>query len=184
MTDVSDLVAKLLEVTEEEKEVKARKEELREELFAYADEQQPEHMIPLSTIEVPFSFFDVTGMDYEVFLISRFPTWDLKDYKLVENGVVFILRKKRSFLPWKYEDDSHKLTKSPTEPTPEIDWETLKAEQPELFTRIAREVVTLEIDEEEFESALKEDPTLYDVLRRHSKFTRAASQRVSVKVNE
>lgn len=184
MSNLENLVSDLYHVTAQEKELKVRKEELREELFKIADNEQPEHLLPVSTIEVPFEFFDKTGMTYEAFLQSRFPTWDLQDYQVTETGVVFILRKGASYMPWKHEDEFYKVSKSPVEPTPELDWDTLATELPDLFGRIAKEKITYEVDEAEFNKALQEDPTVYEALRRHSKFTRATSQRVGVKVNE
>lgn len=181
---VENLVSDLYHVTSQEKELKTRKEELRDELFGIANSEQPESLLPTSTIEVPFGFFDKTGMTYTEFLDSRFPTWDLQDYKVKESSVVFILRKGKSYMPWKYEDEYYKLSKSPVEPTPEIDWDTLKAEREDLFTRLAKEKIVYEINEKEFNKLLQEDPTVYEILRRHSKFTRAVSQRVGVKVNE
>lgn len=183
-SQIENLVSDLYHVTTQEKELKARKEELRDELFGVANREQPEHLLPTATIEVPFEFFNTTGMTYDDFLKSRFPTWDLQDYEVKDNSVVFILRKGKSYMPWKYEDDYYKLSKSPVEPTPEIDWDTLEIERPDLFGRLAKEKITYEVNEEEFNKLLQEDPTVYEVLRRHSKFTRAVSQRVGVKVND
>lgn len=182
---VENLVSELFHVTEQEKELKARKEELRDELFGVAQSEQADHMLPSTSVEVPLTFFDRTGMTYESFLESRFPTWDLqaKEIDWDKDSIVFILRKNKHYMPWKYEDEYYKLSKSPVEPTPEIDWDTLRAELPELFDRIKQEKIVYEVNEVEFNKALHEDPTVYEALRRHSKFTRATSQRVGVKAH-
>lgn len=183
MSNIKEIVAELHEVTEEEKTIKKRKEELRAQLFQYADAEQSEFLLPTTTIEVPRSFWVATDISPEEFLASRFPTWDLIDrsYDIPRHVDIFILRKKKEYMPWKYEDGDFSVSKTPIESTPEIDWDTFKAERPDLYERLGKEVVSIEIDEDELFNVLQEDPSVYEVLRRHSKFTKNASQRVGVK---
>jgi hypothetical protein len=184
MTDIKDVVAHLHELNEEEKQLKSEKEKLRQELFSYADSEQSEFLLPTTTIEVPRTFWYATKLSPQEFLASRFPTWDLISHENDPTRFVdiLVLRKKKEFMPWKYEDEDYSLSKTPIEPTPEIDWDTLEQERPELSKRLKQAKVIYEINEEELNNVLQEDPTVYEVLRRHSTFTKTPSQRVGVKL--
>lgn len=185
MTELNEVVKELKSLNDLEKEIKAKKDNLRAELFDYGvqDYDGKEWLLPTTTITVPKTFWLTSIMTPKDFIESRFPTWDLLS---VEEDpamfiTIFVLRKKPLYMPYKYEDDNYKLSKSVTEPTPEIDWETLTAERPDLFDKLAKPVIHWELDGEVLEEMLKEDDELRSILTRHTKYNREPQQRVAIK---
>lgn len=185
MTDLATLAARLKKLSDQEKDIKAEKDGLRSELFNYGakDYEGKEYLLPTTTITVPKIFWHTTGFTEFDFIRSRFPTWDIEvaEYDDLANTTTFVLRKNPLYAPFKYEDDALKLSKSVTEPTPEIDFESLKAERPDLFDKITKEVISLELDGEALEAAIAEDQEVVSILTRHTKYTREPQQRVAIK---
>lgn len=182
---IDALIGDLYVLTELEKNAKKNKDELREKLFAIASEsyEGKEYLLPITTITIPNSFWHSTEITPEEFVESRFPTWDVTHVEpaLDTDETTFILRKKPEYMPYSYEGQSHKVSKQAVEPTPEIDWESLNNEFPEIFTKIAKEVVSYELDEQGVAELQKEIPDFMSILQRHVKVTRKPQQRVSVK---
>lgn len=172
-------------ITEQEKQIKKEKDELRAQLFDYAvqDYDGKEYLLPTTTITVPTSFWVSTGLTIQGFLDRSFPTWDLIscDTDDARCLATFVLRKKPLYMPFKYENDEVKLSKTAVEPTPDIDLETLKAETPTLFEKITSQRVIEELDGEKLQSALAEDPEVHSVLMRHTVYSREPQQRVGIK---
>jgi hypothetical protein len=172
-------------MTKFEKEFKKQKEELRAELFAYAasDYEGKEYLLPITTVTVPKTFWYTTDMDPQEFLASRFPTWDLQysEEDPITYETTFILRKKPEYMPFSYEDDNLKLSKSSTEPTPEVDWETLKQEREDLFEQIVQETVVYELNGDRLQELINEDKETLAIFQRHTRYTRDPQQRVSIK---
>lgn len=163
--------------------------ELRDEFFRLHDEEfkGKDHLLPVRTIEVPDVFFAATGMSKEDFIESRFPGWNVEhvEYNTALKKSVFILKRDKRFIPGVVEvDDGDKLlrvSKEVSEYTPEFDWDTLKAERPDLFEKITTERVVQDLDGEKLQEALADDPEIHSILMRHTKYTREPQQRVGIK---
>lgn len=182
---LSTVIQDLKKINEDEKKLKADKENLRTELFKFAtqDYDDKSYLLPTTTISVPLEFWERTGLTETEFLSSRFPTWDVEEaeYDDLAMRTTFILRKNPFYMPFKFEDDEFKLSKTTTEPTPDIDWITLAAERPDLFDSLAKPVMTYELDGEELERMIAEDPEIISVLTRHTRYNREPQQRVGIK---
>jgi hypothetical protein len=183
--EIDDVVEQLAEITSLEKEIKSKKENLRSELFEIGadDYEGKEWLLPTTTITVPKEFWVRTNLTPDEFIASRFPTWDLESREddVTMFTTTFVLRKKPLYMPYKYENDNYKLSKSVTEPTPEIDWETLKAEDSQIFDKITKEVVIYELDGEALEELMAEDDSIIPFLTRHTMYKREPQQRVGIK---
>jgi len=183
--DLAEVVYELKTITEKEKEIKKEKDSLRSKLFQYGVNwyEGREYLLPTTTVTVPDSFWKLTGMDSETFLASRFPTWDLISVESIPslNQTVFVLRKNPIYMPFSWDDDEIKLSKTVTEPTPEIDFKTLAEARPDLFKKITREVVTREIDGDALEKEIADNPETISVLLMHTKYMREPQQRVGIK---
>jgi hypothetical protein len=122
----------------------------------------------VQSVEVPQQFFKVTQISHEDFVSTRFPGWDLtKKMEDDPNKVIFILRKQPALMSKIIEMDDAQLTKIVAEYTPEVDWETLEKEDPDLYNRISQKVETTEINEAALERESQENPEVFSILRRH-----------------
>ena len=184
---LDEVLVELNKVTEEEKQAKLKKEELRAQLFDFADEdyEDKEYLLPTTTITIPYEFWFTTGFEEDGFFESRYPTWEVigREESVTRLSTTYVLRKKPRYMPFAYEGEELKLTKSVTEPTPDIDWETLEAECPDLFNKIVTEVVKYELDGDALLEAIEENPEVVAILQRHSYYTREPQQRVAIKKN-
>ncbi len=165
-------------------------QDLRDEFFRMHDEavKGRSYTLPVKTIEVPDEFFAVTGMSAEEFVESRFPNWNVEhvEKNTATNKTTFILKQNYRYVPGIVEiDDDDKVirvAKEVSEYTPEIDWETLKAERPDLFDKLAQPVTRYEIDEVGFAEMVDKNPEELATLQRHMKVKpptlRATARRV------
>src|SRR4029078_831601 len=128
--------------------------------------------LPVKTIEVPKEFFETTGMEMEDFAASRFPNWDVEHIeKDVSTGnTTFVLKQNYKYVSGVVDvDDGDKIlrvSKEVSEYTPEIDWDTLKSERPDLFEQLAEPVTTYEINESQFDKLVDEQPEELATLQR------------------
>jgi hypothetical protein len=185
MRELSTIVAELKRLTDSEKQLKNEKEKLRTEVFAHVEEnyEDRDDLLPITTISVPLEFWRSTGMTETEFLQSRFPTWDLVhgEYDDFRKTTTFVLRKKPIHMPFQFVDDTYKLSKTSTEPTPEIDWETLQKERADIFEKITTPRTVFDLDAEKLSRAIEEDPEIVSFLTRHTFYPRASQQRVDIK---
>lgn len=173
-----------------EKEAGVVTKELRDEFFRLHDEEfkGKDHLLPVRTIEVPDEFFYTTQMSKEDFISSRFPGWNVEhvEYNTALNKNVFVLKRNPKYISGVVEvDDGEKIirvSKEISEYTPEMDWDTLKQERPDLFEKIAQPVTSYEIDEVGFEKLVNESPEELATIQRHMKVKepvlRATARRV------
>jgi hypothetical protein len=185
MSELDGLMERLARLNRLEKSIEEKKKEARAELFIVAeiDYEDKRHLLPTTTVTVPKKFWEKTGMTEQDFLDSRFPTWEIEhaEYDDVAGETTLILRKKPLFMPFSAEGDEYRLSKTTTEPTPDVDWETLSAERPDLFKKLAKPVTTFELDGDKLLELMEDDRSIQSVLMRHTKYTRQPQQRVSVK---
>jgi hypothetical protein len=164
------------DVNEEEKDAKKRREELKKEFFRLANQRYKgrEYILPVKTVEVPAEFWVSTGMSKDSFVKSRYPGWTVEHVeKNISTGrTTFVLKKNPEFLGTVVDipcDDDHviRVAKEISEYTPEVDWETLKKERPDLFERLAKPVEAYELDDNELERLTVESPEDLATLERH-----------------
>lgn len=180
------LVQNLMRVRQEIKTLQKEEDTLRSVVVEDAIEEWEDRqdLLPTTTISIPDEFWDKTGfVSVFDFVESRFPTWDLIDSHEDHGALttILILRKRPEFMPFLFEDDDVKLSKVAVEATPEIDEETLKAERPDLYNKIFTPVTVMQLNEEELQKAIEEDPEVPSILMRHQFTKRAPQQRISAK---
>ncbi len=128
---------------------------------------EAEHLLPTLTETIPNSFFEDTGMSHERFMATRYPSWNL--IKLIEDDeeTTFIFRKRPEYMGKVIELEDAKVSKIAVEYAPEIDWESLGAEYPELAEKLSKEEVRKVVNDEALEQEAKDNPDLFAILRRH-----------------
>lgn len=184
---IRDKIRRLDWLRKEKKQLEVEEQSLKTDLREPATERfiGNEQLLPVQTLEVPAAFWLKTGMDYDSFLDTRFPTWDCEHFeedKPDTGDVTFVLRKKPEFMGWEFDADGTTLKYSPVEPTPDIDWDSLRRELPELYKTLAEEVITYKINEEAFEKIVRDQPESLVALQRHTRAVRAPSQKFTTKV--
>jgi hypothetical protein len=166
----------LAEISEENKQNKKEREGLMSDFFRLLDAgyKGREYLLPIKTIEVPDTFWTTTGMSKEEFIDTRFPGWKVQhvEKNIATNQTVFILKKDVSYLSAvvevEHEDGQKiKVAKEVAEYTPEIDWETLNAERPDLFEKLAHFKTVVELDDAALERIAMETPEELATLERH-----------------
>lgn len=154
---------------------KKTREELKDEFFRLLeyDFKGRDHILPVKTIEVPDEFWEKTQMTKDEFVQSRFPGWDVEhcEKNTALGQTVFVLKQNPHFIPGTVEVESKqglvRVSKEVAEYTPEIDWETLQKERPDLFEKLADTKVVLVLDEYELEKLSVEAPEELATLQRH-----------------
>ena len=149
--------------------------ELRDEFFRLHDDgvKGQSYRLPVKTIEVPDEFFETTQMSKEDFVATRFPNWEVEhiEKNTALNKTVFVLKQNYHYVPGVVDiEDGDKIlrvSKEVSEYTPEMDWDTLKQERPDLFERLAQPVTSYEIDEENFAKLIDESPEELATIQRH-----------------
>lgn len=160
-----------------EKNWKKQRAEDRDEFFRMADEvwNSRDHMLPVQTVEVPQSFFNQTGLTQDEFISTRYPGWDVEhvEYNTVSKNRVFVLKRNPRYLGQVVEIDVDgkivQVAKEISEYSPEVDWETLAKERPDLAERLAKPRIVYDIDEVELERLFEETPEDAATLKRHLK---------------
>ena len=154
------------EVDREIKELEARKKRLRDVIFEQADESynDKDYLLPTTSVVVPKEFLEQAGLTAGDFLDTRFPAWNLMSTTEQGDSLVFVLRKKREYMPFVYEgvlnDDEvgYGITRTPSEATPSIDWDLLKKLRPEMFDALAEPVISYELREAKLNELHSIDP--------------------------
>lgn len=164
----------LFDISEEEKQSKKNRSDLREELFRLLEYefQGRDHILPIKTVEVPETFWEATGMSKSEFVQTRFPGWNVEhvEKNIITKQTVFVLKRDPRYLPGvvELEDDPLiKVSKEVAEYTPEIDWTTLQQERPDLFEKLAKPKVVLELDDDALEKIANTEPEELATLERH-----------------
>lgn len=112
-------------------------------------------------------------MSKEEFVRTRFPGWNVEHCeKNVSTGkTVFVLKQDPQFIPGvvdvNTDDGLVRVSKEVAEYTPQMDWETLAAERPDLFDKLSKTRVVLDLDEDALEKLAAENPEELATLQRH-----------------
>jgi hypothetical protein len=171
------LAHELERVSNEEKEIKKRRALLRDDFFRLADHDwyDKEHLLPVVTITVPDEFFERTGLSKREFIETRYPGWNLEhdEYNTALFEHTFVMRRDPRFIPREVEvqdgEDILKVSKEVSEYTPDIDWKTLRDDNPDLFEKLAVPVEQYALNEESLEQIMEESPDDLATLQRHMK---------------
>lgn len=161
----------------EEKDAKEKRSELRDEFIRLADDQYSsrDHLLPVQTIEVDNSFFQKTGLTQDEFVSTRFPGWKVEhvEFNSATQKRTFVLKRDPHFLNQvvvvEEGDDKIYVSKEVSEYTPEVDWDTLRLERPDLFERLVKPKVVFELNEDALEQMMDETPEDAAALKRHLK---------------
>ncbi len=106
-------------------------------------------------------------MTHDRFLATRYPSWNLIKTVPGRTETTFILRKRPEYVGKVIEIDDQKISKIAVEYSPEIDWESLGKEFPELAKKLSKKEVRLVVNDEALEQEAKTNPELFAILRRH-----------------
>lgn len=136
------------------------KKQIRAELFQEADEHFAiEHWhLPMTSWLVEWDFFEKTGITPEEFIKTRFPQWNVTSTREDTEGIVYVLQKKKEYMPWSYENGEYVVSRSVAEITPEIDWDSMHKADPELFEMFSKPVQDYELDVDAFNSYMNKHP--------------------------
>lgn len=166
----------LFDISDESKKAEKNRELLKSEFFRLLDlgYKGRANILPVKTIEVPDEFWIKTGMSKEEFVETRFPGWKVEhvEKNISKDQTVFVLKQDATYLPAVVEVESVdgqkiKVAKEVAEYTPNIDWDTLNAERPDLFEKLAHFKTVVELDDAALERIALETPEELATLERH-----------------
>lgn len=180
------IAKELYQAREQERKIKSRVDELKDEFFKLAEDEyaHKDHMLPVRTIEIPDNFFIRTGMTHQEFVETRYPGWNIEHVENTSGMVVFILKRDPSLMPVTVSVDGVSVTKTPIEYTPEIDWDTLMRERYDLYKQIAKVTMKIEVDETRFEKLIEENPMEMNTIARHMKVKKPSLKVTAKKVKD
>jgi len=163
------LASDLYEVSQEIANLEDQRYQLRKQLFEIATEEndKPFYSLPTKSVELPDGFLKKVGLTKDEFFDSRYPGWKI----IAEEKNVYIIKKLPEFLPFEYVDPESriKVAKQIQESTPEVDWETLEKDDPELYKELGMIVSHLELNEAKYYELSQKDPEVISILQRHLK---------------
>lgn len=178
--DINKLIEDLAYADRAEKLAKARKSELREQLFHVATLENEDNILPRQTFTIPVGFLNKVGMPENIFLASRWPGWRKIESRRVNgdgealpNGewVEYLVEKDPAYLPWSVEAQVDGLTivagRSVQQKAPEIDQRTLQKDMPEVFDKIMKPVVNYEVDADKLQNLITDDPSMLAKIQLH-----------------
>jgi hypothetical protein len=168
--DPAVLAKEHAELVAEIKELEDRKKQLRDEIFAVASDsyEGKEYLLPTTTISVPHDFFASLEIPESDFIATRFPAWNVMSMTTEGDDRIFVLQKKPEYMPFAFENDDVKLLRSPSETTPELDWEAMQEYEPRLFMKIATPVIKYELNEEALKELVSSDGEVVNRLRKYA----------------
>lgn len=159
LTDLNYIAYKQQRISKLLKKLETLKKQLRADFFGYADThyQDHSHLLPMTSIMVPQKFFEITGMTHSDFLATRYPSWSNVSKTQKDDNIIFVLRKRQDYMPFSHTAEDVELARSVSEITPEIDWESMKAVDPELFKAFAEEVTSYKLNTETFHKFIENE---------------------------
>lgn len=177
---LADIARKLFEHKAREREYSEETKELREEFIRLHDDgiKGKAFRLPVKTIEIPGEFWDRTGMSMEDFIATRFPNWDVEHIErdISTGKTTFVLKQNYKYVSGVVDvndtEDENKIirvSKEVSEFTPEIDWDSLRRERSDLWERLADPKIVYEINEDEFDKLVENNPEELATLQRHMK---------------
>lgn len=179
-----DMLAKdYLEVDEQIKKLSKQKETLRQTILEVAEKHwnKNEHERPITHVHFPKEFGG-TKEDIEKHLQDNFVTWEITDLFEEDGGFSAFLKKKSEYVPYRFENE-YVIDKSPTQATPEINWESLEKEDFELAQDIKETVVVRKVNSKKFNKYILENPEGLAKINRHI-IENKPSQRIIISKNK
>ena len=160
---------KWIRLQSQEKKVKESKDKIRGQLTGAIRDSfaEAEHLLPTLTETIPNTFFEDTGLSHDRFIGSRYPSWNLVKTIPGRSETTFILRKRPEYMGKVIELEDAKISKIAVEYAPEIDWESLGKEFPDLAEKLSKDEVRKVVNDEALEQEAKDNPELFAILRRH-----------------
>lgn len=172
-TELNKIVKELVTTDHKLRELNEKRDALRLKFFEYAEEGVKQDVgLVKRTVTVPIQFFIVTKMEFEDFSSSRYPEWRIVEVKQEAKDVVFLLEQDPVYLPWSYTHPTtrHVVSKQIAIPSPSLDSDTFRLDQPELWGKVMKPVTTYEPDPVEIQQAIQENPDLVSVFQAHTKY--------------
>jgi hypothetical protein len=172
---LKEIARKLWETKQAKDQIEQNRKELAADLYRLLeyDFRNKDHLLPVVTIEVPEEFFTRTGLTRQEFIDTRFPGWDVEheEVNITTEMTTFVLKRNPRYMGGVVEvpdgDHTIRVSKTISEYTPEIDWDTLAKERPDLMKRLATPVTIYELNEDELEKLFHENPEDVPILKRH-----------------
>lgn len=178
--DINKLIEDLAYADRAEKVAKARKSELREQLFHVATVENEDNVLPRQTFTIPVGFLNKVGMPENIFLASRWPGWRKLESRRVNGDgeaspggewVEYLVEKDPAYLPWSVEAHVDGITivagRSVQQKAPEIDQRTLQKDMPEVFDKIMNPKVNYEVDADKLQNLITDDPSMLAKIQLH-----------------
>lgn len=187
---ITHVAKELAQYAEEERKVKALRDDAKEEFYRLIRDRHKRDILPVRTIEVPDEFFAVTGLSYEEFVETRFPGWLVEhvEKNIALNRTVFVLKRDPEYLAdgvdITVDNKRLRVSKVVAEYTPEVDWESLRAEDEKLFDKLAQPQLTYNVNEEALERMMEEEPHELAKLQRHMRVRKPSLKVTSRKVKD
>lgn len=182
LKDFKSVVKELGQINESRKALDRKLKALKPQFIEFADaDEVPNYALETTSIFIPKEFWSATGISLEAFIETRYPTWELMHTENKDDGDILILQKRKEFLNRTYNEDGYTVSKVIVEGTTEIDWDTLQRERPDLFDKLARPRLVIELDENEFARMVNEDPEFISILDRH-RIVKSPQKRVNTDV--
>lgn len=183
---IEHVAKELAEYAADEKKLKGLRNDAKDEFFKLIRERHQHSILPVRTIEIPVEFFASTDMSYEEFVESRFPGWLVEhiERNISTDYIVFVLKRDPMYISDAVEVDGLRVSKVVSEYTPEIDWETLQKERPDVFDKLAEPQLVYNVNEENLERMMEESPEELAILQRHMRVKKPALKVTSRKVKD
>jgi hypothetical protein len=182
--NLTELGVEIADLNAEIKRLETQKDEKRKEFFAAANESyvDKEYLLPTTTLSVPLGIF-IYIVETE-FLKTRFPSWEVIAQEDKPFQRDYVLRKRPEYMPFSYQDEDVSISRSPSEGTPVVDWDHLKEYAPNIFEKLAKPVLSYELNEEALGELFNESPTIATVVTKYFTVHKAPVLRVLAKKNE
>lgn len=184
------IARELAELTAEERDIKALRDDAKEEFFRLLRDRHKHSVLPVRTVEVPDEFFHSTGLSYDEFVESRFPGWLVEhvEKNIAMHRTVFVLKRDPEYLTDAVDittdEGTLRVSKVVAEYTPEVDWESLRREDEKLFDKLAQPQLVYNVNEEALERLMEEEPHELAKLQRHMKVRKPSLKVTSRKVKD
>lgn len=163
------IVNEYCELANQIKELESKKKTLRDQIIQENGEywRKNSHFLPRRIVNIPKDFFEKTELDPQEFIASRYPAWYAESFTETEDSFNIVLRQSEYSADRDIEEDDNRIVQSVTHGTPDIDFETLKKEDSDMYENIIKKREIIELDDDKLEDYLADHPRGLGVLERH-----------------
>lgn len=167
MNELDKLIEEYYKINKDIQDLTNMKEGLRDLINQKVEEHYQENQYARPTKLISVGKEHLEGSDIEAYVASLHPEWDIVKYNEEDGNLIVHLIKKPEFIEFDYESKKYKFKKSIVNYTPKVDWEKLRATNPEIFNQISKETVTYEIDSDKFTELMDKNPELLSELENY-----------------